>query len=74
VSADLPAAGPLTDDVVRERAYEISQRPGAGTAEENWRRAVQELHEELRERMATAAQPESVVRPFPPFTSATTHP
>ncbi len=28
---------------VRERAYEISQRPDAGTPEENWSRAEQEL-------------------------------
>ena len=31
------------DQNVRERAYEISQRPGAGSPDENWRRAEREL-------------------------------
>ena len=33
----------ITDEQIRERAYEISQRPDAGTDEENWVRAEQEL-------------------------------
>ena len=31
------------DQSVRERAYGISQRPGAGSPDENWRRAEREL-------------------------------
>jgi hypothetical protein len=31
---------------VRERAWEISQRPDAGTPDENWRRAQEELRQE----------------------------
>lgn len=33
----------LTDELIRRRAYEISQTEGAGTAEANWRRAEEEL-------------------------------
>jgi hypothetical protein len=33
----------ITDERIRERAYEISIREDAGTPEENWRRAEQEL-------------------------------
>jgi len=36
----------ITDEEIRERAYEISQRPDAGTEEENWLRAEQELRSE----------------------------
>ncbi|HEY7207733.1 MAG TPA: hypothetical protein VH416_05785 [Gaiellaceae bacterium] len=31
------------DEAIARRAYEISQSPEAGTPEENWLRAVQEL-------------------------------
>jgi hypothetical protein len=34
------------EQTVRERAWEISQRPDAGSAEENWRRAEEELRKE----------------------------
>jgi CHAD domain-containing protein len=37
-------AGPADDGAVRERAFAISQTAGAGTPEENWLRAEQELH------------------------------
>jgi len=36
------------EQAVRERAWDISQRPDAGTPEENWRRAEEELREERR--------------------------
>ena len=39
------ADGP-DDEAIRERAYEISQRPDAGTPEENWARAIEELRGE----------------------------
>jgi hypothetical protein len=34
--------------MIRERAYEISQGPDAGTPEENWARAERELRGELQ--------------------------
>ena len=34
-------------DMIRQRAYEISQGPDAGTPEENWARAERELRGEL---------------------------
>ena len=30
-------------EAIRRRAYEISQRPDAGTDDENWKRAEEEL-------------------------------
>ena len=33
----------LDEHAIRSRAYEISQSQGAGTPEENWHRAEQEL-------------------------------
>jgi hypothetical protein len=36
----------LDEQAVRERAWEISQRPDAGTPEDNWRRAQEELRKE----------------------------
>jgi hypothetical protein len=36
----------LLEQRVRERAWEISQRPDAGTPEENWRRAEEEIRKE----------------------------
>jgi hypothetical protein len=41
--ADADAAAELTHDDIERRAYEISQREDAGTADENWRRAEREL-------------------------------
>ena len=41
-----PTGGEVTDEMIRERAHEISQKEGAGTPEENWRRAEQELRGE----------------------------
>ena len=34
-------------EMIRQRAYEISQGPHRGTPEENWARAEQELRGEL---------------------------
>jgi hypothetical protein len=34
-------------DMIRQRAYEISQGPDAATPEENWARAEKELRGEL---------------------------
>ena len=31
------------EELIRRRAYEISQEPGAGSPEENWARAEREL-------------------------------
>jgi hypothetical protein len=36
----------ITDEQIRQRAYEISQGPDCGTDEENWVRAEQELRGE----------------------------
>jgi hypothetical protein len=62
------------EEDVRRRAYEISLRPDAGSPEANWLRAVDELRLEH-----AAASSESRPRPepeppFPPNTSALTHP
>jgi hypothetical protein len=38
------------EQAVRERAWEVSQRADAGTPEENWRRAQEELRQEKGER------------------------
>jgi Protein of unknown function (DUF2934) len=35
-------------DMIRQRAYEISQGPDGGTPEENWARAERELRGELQ--------------------------
>ena len=45
---DAPAAtdDQPDDDVIRARAYEISQRADAGTPEANWDRAAAELRAE----------------------------
>lgn len=36
-----------SEDEIRQRAYEISQRADGGPPEENWRRAQDELRDEL---------------------------
>ena len=76
MNSDARADLDVTEAAIRERAYEVSQRPDAGTPEENWGRALRELQDEWdREHTAAAAGPDTVdVSPFPPFTSATTHP
>lgn len=43
-----PGAEEVTDEMIRNRAHEISQEEGAGTPEENWRRAERELRGEAR--------------------------
>jgi hypothetical protein len=71
MSEDLQA---LNEDEVRGRAYEISLGPDAGSPEENWLRAVDELRHAraLAEgKLRPSAEPES---PFPPNTASLTHP
>jgi hypothetical protein len=34
---------PITREMIAQRAYELSQQDGAGSPEENWERAEQEL-------------------------------
>ena len=41
------------EEAIRRRAYEIAERPGAGSPEENWHRAADELRRELARREAT---------------------
>jgi hypothetical protein len=36
----------ITNEQIRQRAYEISQEPDGGTEEENWLRAERELRGE----------------------------
>jgi hypothetical protein len=40
-------AAQLDEEAIRARAYEISLRADGGTPEENWRRAREELLDEL---------------------------
>jgi hypothetical protein len=48
----------VIDEMIRQRAYEISQGPEAGTAEQNWARARAELYGELeREAHEAALEP-----------------
>lgn len=62
----------LDDDDVRRRAHEISTRPDAGSPEENWLRAVDELRSERDLAKAPPAfEPEP---PFPPNTASITRP
>jgi len=64
----------MDEDAVRLRAHEISQRPDAGSPEENWLRAVDELRSEraaVEARAHPAPEPEP---PFPPNTAPLTHP
>jgi hypothetical protein len=37
----------VIDQMIRERAFEISQGPDAGTPEENWERARAEVYADL---------------------------
>ena len=37
----------MIDEMIRQRAYEISLGPDAGTPEENWAKARAELYGEL---------------------------
>ena len=43
-----PSREPITREKIAERAYLISQSDQAGTDEENWLRAEQELQEEQK--------------------------
>ena len=64
----------LDEDDVRRRAHEISLRPDAGSPEENWRRAVDELRYE-RGLAAAGLRPQPAPEPpFPPNTASLTHP
>jgi hypothetical protein len=38
-----------SEDAIRQRAFEISQRADGGSPEENWKRAEEELRDELWE-------------------------
>jgi hypothetical protein len=49
-----PDPGEVTDEMITQRAYEISQTNEAGTPEDNWFRAAQQLRSE-----AAAAQSSS---------------
>jgi hypothetical protein len=42
---DSTGQGEISDERIRERAYEISMREEGGTPEENWRRAEAELRD-----------------------------
>ena len=54
--------GDLLDELVRRRAFEISQSPEAGTPEENWARAEREIRgpsvDAVREEELEAARAE----------------
>ena len=64
----------LDEDEVRRRAHEISLGPGAGTPDENWLQAVDELrHERAVAEAAQRPEPERE-SPFPPNTAPLTHP
>jgi hypothetical protein len=39
--------GEITEAMIAQRAYKISQGPDAGSSEENWQRAEEELWAEL---------------------------
>ena len=48
----------VIDEMIRQRAYEISLGADAGTPEENWERARRELYGELeREAVEHASEP-----------------
>jgi len=47
----------VTDEMIEARAYEISQEDGAGSAEENWQRAEQELRGRGRDADGDSARP-----------------
>jgi hypothetical protein len=64
----------LDADEIRRRAYEISQGPDAGTPEQNWLHAVDDLRAE-KAAEETSGHPEpDRPSPFPPNTAALTHP
>jgi hypothetical protein len=44
--ASEPTVADVDEAAVRERAWEISRRADAGSPEENWRRAQEELRRE----------------------------
>ena len=65
----------FTEDDVRKRAHEISLRPDAGTADDNWLRAVDELRaERAAEAMRHGRMEPEPESPFPPNTASITHP
>jgi hypothetical protein len=43
-----------SDEAIKQRAYEISQRCDGGSPEENWARAKEELRDEAWERSQTS--------------------
>jgi hypothetical protein len=58
VASETTGSG-VIDQMIRERAYEISLSEEAGTPEENWARARAELYADLeREAQEAAAEPD----------------
>lgn len=47
-AAEPGGATVVNEDLIRRRAYEISQSAEGGTPEENWERAERELRDEAR--------------------------
>ena len=72
--AEQSPAPALDEEDVRRRAHEISLRPDAGSPEENWRRAVDELREERAAALAEMRRAPEPLSPFPPNTAPLTHP
>jgi len=64
----------LDEDDVRRRAHEISMRSDAGSAEQNWLRAVDELRHERAAAKAGLRPQLEPEPPFPPNTASLTHP
>jgi hypothetical protein len=72
--AEQPLAPVFDEEVVRLRAHEISLRPDAGSPDENWRRAVDELRAERAAALVEARGEPEPRSPFPPNTAPLTHP
>jgi len=64
----------LDEDDVRRRAHEISLRADAGSPDENWLRAVDELRHERAMAGAERRPQPAPEPPFPPNTASLTHP
>jgi hypothetical protein len=64
----------LDENDVRQRAHEISLRADAGSADENWLRAVDELRHERALADAARKPARAPEPPFPPNTASLTHP
>jgi hypothetical protein len=64
----------VAEDDIRRRAHEISLRADAGSPDENWLRAVDELRHERALAAAELRPPPAPEPPFPPNTASLTHP